>query len=185
MKPKSEVGLVKTRPMTRDQLVWDKGLSSMVLALGNGGLRCNYYLDQVQWTTPNPTVANTPHYPLYFTNSLLRVIHRAYAPRFSPVHLDLVHPIISLGNLRVRNQINEAKKSAVQMGVSYVLAWNDSKRSCSREEMVQFLRIRNLKFNPVGPMGSKGLVTMLTVGSLVAQLSKHPEAVHPSVCTDL
>ena len=43
----------------------------------------------------SPTVDNTPRYPLYFTISQLRAIHRAYAPGFAVVHLDIVHAIIS------------------------------------------------------------------------------------------
>ena len=38
---------------------------------------------------------NTPRYPLYVTNSVLRAMDRAWARGFALVHLDLVRAIIS------------------------------------------------------------------------------------------
>lgn len=62
-----------------------------------------------KWTTPSLTMHNTPHYVSYITNSGLRAIHHAYAPRVS-----LVHAIIFRGEsgwsckltMHVRCEIN-------------------------------------------------------------------------------
>ena len=50
---------------------------------------------QVQLDRGNPTVDNTPRYPLCFITFRLRAFHRAYASRFVLIHLYLVHAIIS------------------------------------------------------------------------------------------
>ena len=45
------------------------------------------------WTAQNLTVDNTPRYPFYIINFRLCAIR--YPSGFAPVHLDLVHAIIS------------------------------------------------------------------------------------------